>query len=181
ERAVKNALVPRKDVDGMTEGALGGIFTGSNTGFMPCTSEACLRILDYYGMDITGKNAVVIGRSLVIGKPLAMELLNRNATVTICHSKTVDLDKIVRRADYVFSAVGKRGVYKPSAFKEGQIVIDVGVNDNGEGGICGDIEYDTVREIVAAATPVPRGVGSVTTSVLASHVAEAAARSADRK
>ena len=176
EKKIKNMLRPEKDIDGMTEQSIGSVFTGSKKGFLPCTAEACLRILDHYGFNVSGKEAVVIGRSLVIGKPLAMELLNRNATVTICHSRTSDLEAVVSRADYVFCATGKRNVVSASAFREGQVVVDVGVNDDGNGGICGDIDYGAVREIVNAATPVPRGVGSVTTSVLASHVAAAAAK-----
>ena len=173
-KKVENALLPEKDVDCMTEGSLSGIFTGSNTGYPACTPQSCIEILDYYGIDITGKNVVVIGRSLVVGKPVSMMLLARNATVTICHTKTKNMSDISKNADIIIAAAGKAGVVTKDYVSAGQTVIDVGINVNDEGKLVGDVAYDEVAEIVDAITPVPGGVGSVTTSVLVSHVVEAA-------
>ncbi|MBE5928248.1 MAG: bifunctional 5,10-methylene-tetrahydrofolate dehydrogenase/5,10-methylene-tetrahydrofolate cyclohydrolase [Lachnospiraceae bacterium] len=173
-KKVENALLPEKDVDCMTEGSLSGIFTGSNTGYPACTPQSCIEILDYYGIDITGKNVVVIGRSLVVGKPVSMMLLARNATVTICHTKTKNMSDISKNADIIIAAAGKAGVVTKDYVSAGQTVIDVGINVNDEGKLVGDVAYDEVAEIVDAITPVPGGVGSVTTSVLISHVVDAA-------
>lgn len=173
-KKVENALLPEKDVDCMTEGSLSGIFTGSNTGYPACTPQSCIEILDYYGIDITGKNVVVIGRSLVVGKPVSMMLLARNATVTICHTKTKNMSDISKNADIIIAAAGKAGVVTKDYVGADQTVIDVGINVNDEGKLVGDVAYDEVAEIVDAITPVPGGVGSVTTSVLVSHVVEAA-------
>ena len=173
-KKVENALLPEKDVDCMTEGSLSGIFTGSDTGYPACTPQSCIEILDYYGIDITGKNVVVIGRSLVVGKPVSMMLLSRNATVTICHTKTKNMSEISKKADIIIAAAGKAGVVTKDYVSEGQIIIDVGINVNDEGKLVGDVAYDEVSAIVGAITPVPGGVGSVTTSVLISHVVDAA-------
>ena len=174
--AVCAALDPAKDVDGITEGSRAAVYAGSGAGFPPCTAEACLHILKHYGIDPAGKKAVVIGRSLVIGKPVAMLLLGKNATVTVCHSKTPDLEHVVHDADLVVAATGKIGVVGKNAFKNGQIVIDVGMNVGADGKMCGDVATDDVAAIVEAMTPVPGGVGSVTTSVLAAHTVSAAQR-----
>ncbi len=176
EKAVVGALDPAKDVDGITDGSMVGVFTGTDQGFPPCTPQACMEILDHYGIDCTGKKAVVIGRSLVVGKPAAMMLVKKNATVTICHTRTVDMPSVVREADIVIVAAGRAGVVDDSYFRPGQIVIDVGINVNDQGKLCGDVAYDKVEPIVEAITPVPGGVGSVTTSVLVGHVVEAALR-----
>ncbi len=175
-KKIENALLPEKDVDCMTEGSLSGIFTGSNTGYPACTPQSCIEILDYYDIDITGKNVVVIGRSLVVGKPVSMMLLSRNATVTICHTKTKNMSEISKKADIIIAAAGKAGVVTKDYVSEGQIIIDVGINVNEEGKLVGDVAYDEVSAVAGAITPVPGGVGSVTTSVLISHVVEAAKR-----
>lgn len=176
EDAVIAALDPEKDVDGITAGSMAGVFMGTNQGFPPCTPQACMEILDYYGIDCTGKEAVVIGRSLVVGKPAAMMLLKKNATVTLCHTRTVDMASVVKEADIVIVAAGKAGVVDGTYLSEGQIVIDVGIHVNEEGKLCGDVKFDEAEPIVDMITPVPGGVGSVTTSVLVGHVVEAAMR-----
>ena len=173
---IENALDPAKDVDCMTDGSMSGVFTGKAVGFPPCTPQACMEILDHYGIDCTGKKAVVIGRSLVVGKPAAMMLVKKNATVTICHTRTVDMPSVAREADIIIVAAGRAGVVGADYVKAGQVVIDVGINVNAEGKLCGDVDYAAVEPIVDAITPVPGGVGSVTTSVLVGHVVEAAMR-----
>ena len=176
QSVIENALDPAKDVDCMTDGSMSGVFTGKNVGFPPCTPQACMEILDYYGIDCTGKKAVVVGRSLVVGKPAAMMLIKKNATVTVCHTKTVDMPSVVKEADIVIVAAGRAGVVDASYVAPGQTIIDVGINVNADGKLCGDVAFDEVEPIVDAITPVPGGVGSVTTSVLVGHVVEAAAR-----
>ncbi len=173
---VENALAAEKDVDCQTDASLGGVFTGKKVGFPPCTPSACMEILDHYGIDCKGKKAVVIGRSLVVGKPAAMMLVKKNATVTICHTKTVDMPSVAREADILIVAAGRAGVVGAEYVSAGQTVIDVGINVNAEGKLCGDVDYAAVEPIVDAITPVPGGVGSVTTSVLVGHVVEAAMR-----
>ena len=176
QAVIENALAPEKDVDCMTDLSMSGVFTGKKIGFPPCTPQACMEILDHYGIDCTGKKAVVIGRSLVVGKPAAMMLVKKNATVTICHTRTVDMPSVAREADIIIVAAGRAGVVGAEYVKEGQVVIDVGINVNAEGKLCGDVDYAAVEPIVDAITPVPGGVGSVTTSVLVGHVVEAAMR-----
>ena len=178
QSVIENALDPAKDVDCMTDGSMSGVFTGKKLGFPPCTPQACMEILDHYGVDCTGKKAVVIGRSLVVGKPAAMMLLKKNATVTIWHTMTVDMPAVAREADILVVAAGRAGVLGADYVREGQTVIDVGINVNAEGKLCGDVDYAAVEPIVDAITPVPGGVGSVTTSVLVGHVVEAAMRKA---
>ena len=168
ESEICNRLSPTKDVDGMTDLSAAGVFAGKPLGFPPCTPQACMEILHHYGIDPKGKRAVVIGRSLVVGKPVTMMLLAEHATVTICHTKTVDTAAIARQADILISAAGALGSLTRDASKP-----------NGKGGLgamAGDAVYDEVEPIVDAITPVPGGVGSVTTSVLISHVVEAAQR-----
>ncbi len=176
---IENALDPAKDVDCMTDGSMSGVFTGKQIGFPPCTPQACMEILDHYGIDCTGKKAAVVGRSLVVGKPAAMMLVKKNATVTICHTRTVDMPSVVREADIVIVAAGRAGVVDDTYVSPGQVVIDVGINVNAEGKLCGDVDFAKVEPIVDAITPVPGGVGSVTTSVLVGHVVEAAMRKAE--
>ena len=173
----RESIAPQKDVDGCTNGSLSGVFTNTEYGFAPCTAQAAIEILDYYGIDIKGKNITVVGRSLVVGKPLSIMLLNRNATVTICHTKTVDLESICKKADIVIAAVGKMEMLNANYFNQGQIVIDVGISWNDQKQkLCGDILFDEVENIVDSITPVPGGVGSVTTSVLINHIVEATKR-----
>lgn len=174
EELVCNTLDVLKDVDSMTEKSLTGVFTGNGEGFAPCTAQACIEILDHYDIPLEGKNVVVVGRSLVIGKPVAMMLLNRNATVTIAHSRTQNLPEITKRADIVIACVGRAQMLDGSYFSPGQTVIDVGINFNDDGKMVGDVNFEEASQIVSAITPVPRGVGSVTTSVLCKHVVEAA-------
>ena len=173
---ISNRLAPRKEVDGMTDISNAGVFMGKKVGFAPCTPAACMEILDYYGIDCTGKKAVVIGRSLVVGKPAAMMLMGRNATVTVCHTRTQDVPAVAREADILISAAGVLRSLTKEYVRPGQIVIDVSINwDEAKGGIAGDAVFEEVEPIVDAITPVPGGVGSVTTSVLIGHVVEAAA------
>ena len=176
QSVIENALDPAKDVDCMTDGSMSGVFTGKNVGFPPCTPQACMEILDHYGIDCTGKKAVVVGRSLVVGKPAAMMLIKKNATVTVCHTRTVDMPSVVREADIVIVAAGRAGVVDDTYLRAGQVVIDVGINVNAEGKLCGDVDFEKAEPLVEAITPVPGGVGSVTTSVLVGHVVEAAKR-----
>lgn len=170
ESAVCKALSPVKDVDGITDGSMVGLFTGTNTGFPPCTAQACMETLRHYGYDVTGKRVVVIGRSLVIGKPVAMLLLQSNATVTICHTKSENMAELCRSADILVVAAGKAGVVDESFVSPNQIVLDVGINMDENGKLVGDVKFDAVEPIVAAITPVPAGIGSVTSTVLCSHV-----------
>lgn len=178
EEALRRELSPEKDVDGITDLSLAGVFTGSGEGFPPCTAQACMEILKYYGIDCDGKRAVVIGRSLVVGRPAAMLLMEKNATVTICHTHTADLENVVRSADIVIAAAGKIESVTADFLSPNQVVIDVGINWSDEKGkLCGDVAFDQAEPIVDAITPVPGGVGTVTTSVLVSHVVEAARKS----
>ena len=169
EQAVCNALDPAKDIDGITRGSLATLFAGTGEGFAPCTAAACIDILDHYGINPQGKKAVVLGRSLVIGKPVALMLLARNATVTVCHSRTQDLASAVRDADIVVCATGRARAYGADLFAPGQTVLDVGIK-------CGDADFDAVESVVSAITPVPRGVGSVTTVAMLRNVVIAAER-----
>jgi len=173
---IVNTLDPSKDVDSMTNLSLAGVFAGKKLGFPPCTAQACMEILNYYGIDCRGKKAVVVGRSLIVGKPVSMLLLGQDATVTVCHSRTVDLPSITRCADILIAAVGRAGMIGAEHVSEGQIVLDVGINSKPGGGICGDVDFEAVSPIAGFITPVPGGVGAVTTSVLLSHVARAAER-----
>lgn len=175
EAAVCNALDPAKDIDGITAGSLAGVFMDTGVGFPPCTAQACVEILDHYGFDVEGKSVAVVGRSLVIGKPVAMMLLARNATVTLCHSRSRELPAICREADIVVYATGRPRAYSLEHFSDGQTVLDVGINVDEEGNLCGDVDFAAAEPVVGAITPVPRGVGSVTTAVLMRHVVEAAA------
>ena len=174
EAAVCAALSPAKDVDGITAGSLAAVFSGSGAGYPPCTAQACLEILDHYGYELKGKRAVVVGRSLVIGKPVSMLLLARHATVTICHTRTADLPAECRRADVLVAAAGKAGAVSAQCLAPGQVVLDVGINVDEDGNLVGDVDFAAAENTVEAITPVPGGVGAVTTSVLARHVIEAA-------
>ena len=181
ESEICNHLRPEKDIDCMTDLSNAGVFMGKQLGFAPCTPQACMEILDHYGIDCKGKTAVVIGLSLVVGRPAAMMLMQRNATVTICHTKTVDTAAIARQADILVTSAGVLNSLTADYVRPGQIIIDVSINwdptkKDGKGGIAGDADFAAVEPIVEAITPVPGGVGAVTTSVLIGHVVEAAAR-----
>ena len=177
-----NRLAPCKDVDSMTHMSNAGVFEGQDLGYAPCTPAACMEILDFYGVDCKGKSAAVIGRSLVVGKPAAMMLMAKNATVTMCHTKTVNTAEICKNADIIVSAAGVLNSLTADYVRPGQTVIDVSINwdaekpnaKGGKGGIAGDAKFDEVEPIVEAITPVPGGVGAVTTTVLMKHVVEAA-------
>ena len=174
EEAATRLLAVEKDIDGNTQGSLAGIYANTGDGFAPCTAEAVMAILNYYGIEMAGKKAVVIGRSLVTGRPVAMLLMHKQATVTICHSRSKKIDKISRKADILVAAAGQMQSIDRNYIKEGQIVIDVGIHwDEEAQKLCGDVVTNDVEEIVAAVTPVPGGVGAVTTSILAKHVLEA--------
>ncbi len=177
ERA-RQMICPEKDVDGCTDSSLAGVFTNSQIGFEPCTAQAVMEMLHYYGIPCAGKRAVVIGRSLVVGRPLAMMLMQENATVTICHTWTPDVPSITRQADILVTCSGQMESIGKEYLREGQIVLDVGISYNPKkGGLCGDVKCEDAKELVSALSPVPGGVGTVTTSVLISHVVEAAKRS----
>lgn len=169
-------LDPKKDVDCMTPAALAGVFAGKGWGYPPCTARACLELLKYYKTALTGKRAVVVGRSLVIGKPVSMLLQAENATVTMCHTRTVDLPAVCRGAEVLIAAAGRANLLGAAHVSPGQVVLDVGINVDKDGKLCGDVKFDEAEPVVSAITPVPGGVGAVTTAVLVKHVVEAAER-----
>ena len=176
DKAVREALAPEKDVDGITDASLAGVFTGSGVGYAPCTAQACVEILDHYGIPLEGKRVTVVGRSLVVGKPAAMLLDRKNATVTICNSRTRNLPELCRQADVLVVAMGKRGAIGGDCVAPGQVVVDVGIHTDENGKLCGDVRFAEAEPVAAAITPVPGGVGAMTTSVLAAHVVEAAGK-----
>lgn len=173
EDEVRKALSPAKDVDGITEGSLGAVYGGTGNGFAPCTARACVELLKHYEIPLQGKRITVVGRSLVIGKPVSMLLLNENATVTVCHSRSENLPAICKEADVLVVAVGRMGLVGGEHVRPGQTVVDVGIHMDGDT-MRGDVRFDEAEPVVDAITPVPGGVGSVTTAILASHVVEAA-------
>ncbi|MET0580338.1 MAG: bifunctional methylenetetrahydrofolate dehydrogenase/methenyltetrahydrofolate cyclohydrolase FolD [Pseudoxanthomonas sp.] len=172
---VIETISPAKDVDGFHVASAGALMVGQ-PGFWPCTPHGCLKMLESIGYDLRGKHAVVIGRSNIVGKPMAMMLLGRNATVTICHSATRDLKAHTLQADVVVAAVGKRNVLTADMVKPGAVVIDVGMNRNDQGKLCGDVDFDGVREVAGWITPVPGGVGPMTRAMLLVNTIEAAER-----
>ena len=174
EHEICNTLAPEKDVDSMTDTSQAAVYLGQKVGFPPCTPEACVRMMDYYGIEPDGKQITIVGRSMVVGRPLAMMLLQRNATVTICHTHTKDLKERCLEADIVIAAAGVPRLLTGEYFREGQVVLDVGIHPDGENGFCGDVDYEEASAICADITPVPGGVGNVTTAVLLEHVLEAA-------
>ena len=179
EETVLLAIDPGKDVDAFHPYNVGHIMIGDPS-FLPCTPAGVIRMLDEYQIDVEGKNCVVVGRSNIVGKPMAMLLLHRNGTVTVCHSHTPDLAAVTRQADILVSAVGRRNVITADMVKPGAVVIDVAMNRNEQGKLCGDVDFEPVSQIASYITPVPGGVGSVTTSVLIGHVIEAAIRKAGK-
>ncbi len=176
EQAACEAIAPAKDVDGCTSASLAGVFSGRSAGFAPATAAACLELADFHGVELAGKRVLVVGRSLVVGRPLAMLLLARDATVTLAHSKTPELPALAREADVVVAAAGRAGLVDAEWLRPGQTVLDVGVNMGADGKLCGDVDADAAQAAGVAFTPVPGGIGAVTTSVLLAHVAKAAAR-----
>lgn len=177
----REAIAADKDVDGCTTASMAGVFTNEKIGFPPCTAEAAMEMLHFYGVEIKGKKAAVIGRSLVIGRPVGMMLMHENATVVNCHTRTADVPSITREADILIAAAGKLRSVTAEYTNPNQVIIDVGINwDEAKQGIAGDVDFDAVEPVVKAISPVPAGVGSVTTAVLMKHVAEAAARIKDK-
>ena len=177
--AVKASLSPKKDIDCLTAENMAKIYADDSTGFAPCTPAAVMALLQCNSIDLRGKNVTVIGRSLVVGKPLSMLLLSKNATVTICHSRTKDLAAVCRQADILIAAVGRARMVNANFVKPGAVVIDVGINVDEKGQMCGDVDFDAVAEIAEAVTPVPGGIGGITTAVLAQNLLKAAELQAD--
>ncbi len=174
---VIETISPAKDVDGFHVASAGALMVGQ-PGFWPCTPYGCLKMLDSIGYDLKGKHAVVIGRSNIVGKPMALMLLGRDATVTVCHSRTTDLKALTLQADVVVAAVGKRNVLTADMVKPGAVVIDVGMNRDEAGKLCGDVDFAGVREVAGWITPVPGGVGPMTRAMLLVNTIEAAERAA---
>ena len=176
EKAVCETLTPEKDMDGITSGSMAGVFMDTQIGYPPCTAEAVMEILDHYGIALKGSKVTVFGRSLVIGKPVAMMLMRRHATITVCHSRTAagDFRDAGRGADIVVSALGRAKMIGSEILGSGQTIIDVGINVDEDGNLCGDVNFEEAEPAAAAITPVPGGVGSVTTAVLMKHVIQAA-------
>lgn len=173
EEVIKYVISPEKDIDCFSPVNAAKVMEGDKSGFPPCTPTAVVEILKHYEVDLNGANVAVLGRSMVVGKPAAMLLLNENATVTICHSRTKNLKEVTSNADILVAAVGRAKMVKSDFVKEGAVVMDVGINVDEEGKLCGDVDTEDVLSKVSMITPVPAGVGSVTTSILAKHVVKA--------
>lgn len=174
EGPVVSRINPLKDVDCMCPVNIAKVFSGDETGHAPCTPEAVMEMLDYYKIDPRGKKVTVIGRSMVVGKPLSMLLLKRHATVTICHTRTKDLSATCREAEILVAAAGKARMVTADMIGDGAVVVDVGINVDAKGNLCGDVDFNAAEPVTSYISPVPRGVGSVTSSVLAKHVLKAA-------
>ena len=174
EKEIEAMIDPRKDLDGISPVNIAKVFSGDPSGFAPCTAEAVIEILKANNISIEGKRAAVIGRSMVIGKPLSMLLLKENATVTICHTRTKELPEICRQAEILVAAAGKAGMVEESWVSDGAVVIDVGINVDENGNLCGDVDQASMESRNLLLTPVPGGVGAVTTAVLAKHLIQAA-------
>lgn len=170
------AIDPAKDLDGISPVNRAKVFAGEQDGYAPCTAEAVIEVLKAFEIPMAGKRAVVVGRSMVVGRPLSMLFLNENATVTVCHTKTADLKAECKRAEILVAAAGKAGMLDKDYVADGAVVIDVGINVDENGKLCGDVKWDGLDEAASAATPVPGGVGAVTTAVLCKHLAQAALR-----
>ncbi|MBZ4663889.1 MAG: bifunctional 5,10-methylene-tetrahydrofolate dehydrogenase/5,10-methylene-tetrahydrofolate [Caloramator sp.] len=166
ENKIKNYINPNKDVDCINPINVAKVMEGDKTGFAPCTPSAVIEILKHYGIELKGKNVVIIGRSMVVGKPLSMLLLNEDATVTICHSKTQNLKEITKKADILIVAIGHAKYINKEYVGENTVVVDVGINVDNVGNLCGDVDFEDVKDIVSDITPVPGGVGAVTNTVL---------------
>lgn len=171
---LKSIINPSKDVDALSDNNLGKVLRGDTSGFAPCTAEGVLWMLDYNEIDMTGMDVTVVGRSNVVGKPLSLLLTKRNATVTLCHTKTKNLKEKTKTADIVVACAGSAGMIKADMVGEGAVIVDVGINVNDEGKLCGDVAFDEVEKIAGYISPVPGGAGSITSSVLADHVIKAA-------
>ena len=175
-KEIERLIDPAKDLDGISPENIAKVFAGDDTGFAPCTAEAVIQVLKANQIPITGKRVAIVGRSMVVGKPLAMLFVKENATVTICHTKTEDLKGTCRNAQILVAAAGKAKMLDQSYVGDGAAVIDVGINVDENGKLCGDVDFDSIQETASMATPVPGGVGAVTTAVLALHLVQAAAR-----
>ena len=173
EEEMLSVMKKEKDVDGVTSSNLAGLLLQDPDAFAPCTAEAVMELCKYYKIPLSGKEVCIIGRSLVVGKPLSVLMLNADATVTVCHSKTENIKEVTKRADVLVTAIGKAKAIGSSYCKEGATVIDVGINVDSDGNLCGDVDYDTIKTVAEKLTPVPGGLGPVTTAVLAKHVVKA--------
>jgi len=176
ENIIKYVISPEKDMDCLNPVNVAKVFEGDETGFAPCTPEAVMDMLEHYNIDVKGKRVVVIGRSMVVGRPLSMLLLKKHATITVCHTRTCNLEETCRNAEILIAAAGKAKMVTDAFVSKGQVVIDVGINVDENGNLCGDVDFDKVKDLVSYITPVPGGVGAVTSSVLAKHVVQAAKR-----
>lgn len=176
ENKIKQIISPDKDVDCMNPINIAKVFAGDETGFAPCTPEAVIEMIDYYKIPVEGKNVVIIGRSMVVGRPLSMLLLKKHGTITICHTRTKNLEEVCKRADILVAAAGKSKMVNKNFVSPDTVVFDVGINVDSDGKLCGDVDFDSVAHIAESITPVPGGVGTVTTSVLAKHVICAAGK-----
>lgn len=176
EKDIEKMINPKKDLDGICPENIAKVFAGDDTGFAPCTAEAVIEILKGYEIEMKGKKVTIVGRSMVVGKPLAMLFVKENATVTICHTKTVDLPSECKRAEILVAAAGRAKMLDSSFVGQDAIVIDVGINVDENGKLCGDVDFESLEGVASKATPVPGGVGAVTTAVLAKHLALAAMR-----
>ena len=174
EKDIENMIDPKKDLDGISPINIAKVFAGDTTGFSPCTAEAVIEVLKAYDIELTGKRVTVVGRSMVVGKPVSMLLLKENATVTMTHTRTVDLKKTCSDAEIVIAAAGRAKMLNSDYCGQDSVMIDVGINVDENGKLCGDVDYATLDGKASAATPVPGGVGTVTTAVLAKHLIQAA-------
>lgn len=174
EKDIENMIDPQKDLDGISPINIAKVFAGDTTGFSPCTAEAVIEVLKAYDIELTGKRVTVVGRSMVVGKPVSMLLLKENATVTMTHTRTVDLKKTCSDAEIVIAAAGRAKMLNSDYCGQDAVMIDVGINVDENGKLCGDVDYATLDGKASAATPVPGGVGTVTTAVLAKHLIQAA-------
>lgn len=174
EKDIENMIDPKKDLDGISPINIAKVFAGDTTGFSPCTSEAVIEVLKAYDIELTGKRVTVVGRSMVVGKPVSMLLLKENATVTMTHTRTVDLKKTCSDAEIVIAAAGRAKMLNSDYCGQDAVMIDVGINVDENGKLCGDVDYATLDGKASAATPVPGGVGTITTAVLAKHLIQAA-------
>lgn len=176
EKAIEAIIDPAKDVDGISPVNMAKIFAGDSSGFAPCTAEAVIEILEYSQIPLTGKRVVIVGRSLVVGKPLALLLIQKNCTITVCHTKTVDLPTTCKNAEILIACAGRAKMLNSSYIGSDAVVIDVGINMDENNKLCGDVDLESISSIASLATPVPGGVGTVTTSVLAKHTIQSAKR-----
>lgn len=174
EKDIENMIDPKKDLDGISPINIAKVFAGDTTGFSPCTAEAVIEVLKAYDIELTGKRVTVVGRSMVVGKPVSMLLLKENATVTMTHTRTVDLKKTCSDAEIVIAAAGRAKMLNSDYCGQDAVMIDVGINVDDNGKLCGDVDYSTLDGKASAATPVPGGVGTITTAVLAKHLIQAA-------